>query len=75
MHWVNDKFVFCEGLIAVIWCIVWLSCITESPLEDKYISQEELKYIVDSIGPTDDNKSKISLSHIIFYTRTLMRLI
>lgn len=56
---VNDKSVFCEGFIAAIWCIVWLLFISESPLEDKYISEEELKYIVDSIGPRDDNKSKI----------------
>lgn len=46
------------GLVAVMWCVVWLTCIAESPAEDKYITKEELKYIVDSIGPTDDKKSK-----------------
>jgi len=45
------------GLVAIIWCVVWLTCITESPVEDKRITKEELKYIVDSIGPTDDTKS------------------
>lgn len=43
----------------MIWCAVWLICITESPLEDKHITKQELKYIIDSIGPTDDSKSKI----------------
>lgn len=46
----------CLGVIAIIWCIIWLTCITESPTDDKHITKEELKYIVDSIGPTDDKK-------------------
>jgi len=53
------------GFLAIIWCVVWLTCITESPVEDKHITKEELKYIVDSIGPTDDTKSKCVVS--IFY--------
>ncbi|XP_025414053.1 vesicular glutamate transporter 1-like [Sipha flava] len=51
---------YVPGLIAVIWCVVWLMCISESPVEDKHISKEELRYIIDSIGPTDDNKINIS---------------
>lgn len=43
------------ALIAIIWCIIWLTCVAESPVDDKYITKEELKYIIDMIGPTDDN--------------------
>ncbi|VVC37042.1 Major facilitator superfamily,Major facilitator superfamily domain [Cinara cedri] len=47
---------YVPGFIAIIWCIVWLTFVAESPVEDKYITNAELKYIVDSIGPTGEKK-------------------
>ncbi|VVC37041.1 Major facilitator superfamily,Major facilitator superfamily domain [Cinara cedri] len=47
---------YVPGFIAIIWCAVWLTTVAETPGEDKLITKEELKYIVDSIGPTDDEK-------------------
>ncbi|XP_026804633.1 vesicular glutamate transporter 1 [Rhopalosiphum maidis] len=59
--WLAEKYgwpstFYVPGFVAIIWCVVWLTCITESPVEDKHITKEELNYIVDSIGPTDNNK-------------------
>lgn len=56
--------ILCAGFVALIWCTVWLVCITESPIDDKHITKEELKYIVDSIGPVDGKKSKIAVPTI-----------
>lgn len=61
MFEINVKFVFVYiylGLVALIWCGVWFTNIAESPIEDKHITKEELKYIINSIGPINDNKSK-----------------
>lgn len=52
--------------MAIVWCVVWLTCIAESPSEDKYITKEELKYIVDSIGPIEDKKSKRVLHSLVY---------
>lgn len=47
------------GCVAILWCAVWLTCVTECPADDDRITAEELKYIIDSIGPVGKkNKSK-----------------
>ncbi|CAL8108777.1 unnamed protein product [Orchesella dallaii] len=38
------------GVIAFLWTILWLTNVGETPAEDKRISEEELNYIVTSIG-------------------------
>lgn len=53
------------GLISFVWCAVWLLCISESPTDDKHITKEELKYIIDAIGPTDDKKGKLKYVGLI----------
>lgn len=40
-----------SGVIAILWCIVWLAVVKETPQEDKYISEEELDYIRATVGP------------------------
>ncbi|VVC38185.1 Major facilitator superfamily,Major facilitator superfamily domain [Cinara cedri] len=57
--WLADNYgwssiFYVPGFVAITWCIVWLMFVGESPKEDKYICEEERKYIVDSIGPTDN---------------------
>lgn len=58
------------GFAALVWCAVWLVCITESPMDDKHITKEELKYIVDSIGPVDEKKSKPAVPTTFRYIST-----
>lgn len=78
---INITFFLFLGFVALIWCTVWLTCIAESPIEDKHISKEELKYIIDSIGPVDDENGKyILFNHnnniqIFFYTPIIRRYI
>jgi len=62
------------GFVAIIWCVVWLTCISESPEEDKRITKEELKYIVDSIGPTDNSKSKCVVFDSFFCAHHIMHI-
>ncbi|VVC38177.1 Major facilitator superfamily,Major facilitator superfamily domain [Cinara cedri] len=57
--WCAEKFgwaytFYVPGFVAIVWCTVWLMCIAETPAQDKSISKAELKYIVDSLGPTDE---------------------
>ncbi|VVC38183.1 Major facilitator superfamily,Major facilitator superfamily domain [Cinara cedri] len=51
---------YVPGCISIMWCVIWLTCVAESPINDKFITKQELKYIVDSIGPTSDKKNCIS---------------
>ncbi|VVC38188.1 Major facilitator superfamily,Major facilitator superfamily domain [Cinara cedri] len=48
---------YVPGAVALLWSIIWLVYIDESPIKDDRISKEELEYIVSSIGPTDVNKT------------------
>ncbi|ODM91702.1 Sialin, partial [Orchesella cincta] len=41
------------GVFAFLWTILWLTNVGETPAEDKRISEEELNYIVTSIGTQD----------------------
>lgn len=47
------------GIIGIIWSIVWLVTIAESPMDDQHITVEELNYIINSIGPTDKERKCI----------------
>lgn len=40
------------GTVAMVWSIVWLAYVGESPAEDARISEEEREHIIGSIGPT-----------------------
>ncbi|XP_050431830.1 vesicular glutamate transporter 1-like [Adelges cooleyi] len=48
---------YVPGVVAIVWCAVWLTCISESPAQDKYISAQERMYIEDAIGPVDKSQS------------------
>ncbi|VVC38189.1 Major facilitator superfamily,Major facilitator superfamily domain [Cinara cedri] len=55
--WLAEKFgwtyvFYVPGSAAIIWSIVWLTYVGESPAEDAYISEEEREHIASSIGPT-----------------------
>lgn len=43
----------CIGSMAILWSLVWLTSIGESPTKDVRISEEEREFIVSSIGPTN----------------------
>ncbi|XP_050541052.1 vesicular glutamate transporter 1 [Daktulosphaira vitifoliae] len=48
---------YVPGIVAIIWCAVWLTTVAETPAQDRFISAEECKYIEDSIGPVDQKHS------------------
>jgi len=39
------------GIVALIWTVLWLSTIGESPGEDNRIAEDEINYITSSLGP------------------------
>ena len=41
---------FSAGIVGVIWCVVWWFVVKDKPMEDPYISPDELKYIQESLG-------------------------
>jgi len=43
--------IFFPGAIAIIWCMVWLLVVSETPQEDRRITEEELDYIRATVGP------------------------
>jgi len=58
-----------SGVVALMWCIVWLMCVTENPADDKHITREELKFIVDSIGPVDEKNGRYVVAIHYFSTK------
>ena len=45
---------FSPGLLGIIWYCLWLFIVAESPAEHSTITKEELEYIQNSIGFTDE---------------------
>lgn len=41
------------GFIGCVWTAIWMYVVSDSPSEDKKISQQEKQYIEDSLGPAN----------------------
>lgn len=41
------------GTIGVVWYILWVIVVRASPANDKYISEDELRYIQETLGTTE----------------------
>lgn len=52
---------FIPGGVALIWCLMWWYVVTDTPEENRWISEEEKMYIVKSIGGTV-NKTKVLIT-------------
>lgn len=50
---------FIPGGVALIWCLMWWYIVSDTPEENRWISEEEKMYIAKSVGGTV-NKSKVS---------------
>lgn len=46
------------GVCGCIWYIFWIIVVREGPEKDKYISQDELRYIQDHLGPRQSHAIK-----------------
>ena len=45
------EFVFyTQGVLVLIWCILWFTIISDTPQKFRWISEAEKNYIVESIG-------------------------
>lgn len=47
--WPSIFYVF--GIVALLWSVLWFVTVSETPGEDKWISEEEVNYITCSLGP------------------------
>ena len=52
--WALSLNYFLPGLLGIIWYCLWLFIVAESPAEHSTITKEELEYIQNSIGFTDE---------------------
>ena len=52
--WALSLNYFSPGLLGIIWYCLWLFVVAESPAEHSTITKEELEYIQNSIGFTDE---------------------
>lgn len=44
------------GIVGVFWFVMWNILVYERPIKDPGISEEELKYITESLGTTEKSK-------------------
>lgn len=51
--------VYFIGGLGVIWHIVWILVVRSTPLQDRYISKEELEYIQSTVSKVEKVKRKI----------------
>lgn len=49
---------YVTGCIGCLWFLLWLAVVKESPDVDPHITEEEKKYIMESLGHTSDSKPK-----------------
>lgn len=47
------------GAFGIIWCLLWLTLITDSPEDDPKITKKELNYIINSLEAKSNKKMKI----------------
>lgn len=56
------------GVIALLWTVLWLTNVGETPAEDKRISEEEINYIQTSIGDSGSNVVRgLTLTILVTY--------
>jgi hypothetical protein len=59
-------------VIAIVWCIVWMIVVKETPQEDKYISEEELDYIRATVGPAANHVKVVKYQFLVLGTPLLL---
>lgn len=44
------------GVVGLLWVLIWFAVVKDRPKDDPYISNEELRYIQDTLGNISDEK-------------------
>lgn len=61
---INSFFRYFTGIIAAVWCLLWIVLVYDSPLKHPRISESEKKYILEALGDKvyqSANDTKVSL--------------
>ncbi|XP_072381509.1 sialin-like isoform X1 [Diabrotica undecimpunctata] len=53
------------GTVGLIWCLAWMVIVTDSPEDDRHITEQELKYIINSLEAKSSKKMKIPWSSFV----------
>lgn len=59
--WESYSFIFLSGACAVIWSLIWLALVRNSPSEQSWITREEVEYIEMSLAA--DIQEKVPLTY------------
>lgn len=57
------------GLVAISWSFLWLVLVRETPLDDPWVSQEERRYIQESLGNVRQAQVSTYLQHLVLFTK------
>ncbi|CAH0392904.1 unnamed protein product [Bemisia tabaci] len=55
--WASNFYV--PGVVGLLWVLIWFAVVKDRPKDDPYISNEELRYIQDTLGNISDEKVSI----------------
>ncbi|WP_169808431.1 MFS transporter [Clostridium ljungdahlii] len=64
-----------EGLLPLIWGFVWWFAISDSPADAKWVSDDERKYVEDTIAKENENKPKATGYGSAFKNSTVILLL
>lgn len=67
---------YIEGGISVFWLLLWATLIADTPQEQKFITQEERNFIIESLNQgRTEVKHEVNHSLIVFYFLLLIPLV
>ncbi|XP_074027010.1 sialin [Leptinotarsa decemlineata] len=56
-----ESIFYCFGTVGIIWCILWMVIVTDSPEEDSKISEYELNFITSALNEESKSNKKANL--------------
>ena len=52
----------CVGIVSIVWCLLWLVLVYDTPSSHPRISQKELKYIQTALQTENNNVVRLGFS-------------
>lgn len=59
---------YVSGILAIVWCVLWLTVVRSSPDVHPWISEKELKYIQSNVVQATQKKKMINIPWIQIIT-------
>lgn len=59
---------YAYGLLGLVWYLLWLVFVSDSPATHRFISEKERKYLADTVVDVTDERCVSTKSELILYS-------